>query len=134
MKIGAVAAVIALLAGGAWHSLYADALLSPGDFDQPAITEEPTDAEIRDLLVKESIARHTGPCACPYHRKWNERLFWFPTKFRRRPTVRCGDYSEYVRPGGPTVLCFGSDVPADLVEAYRERLRTTFLTEQLPQF
>ena len=126
--------MLVLLAGTAGHTLYADGLQTTPDPDIPTEVDEPTDAEIRDLLVKESINRYTGPCACPYHQKFNEKLFRFPNNFRDHPMVRCGTDSAYVRPGGPAVMCYGSDVPAELVEAYRERLKATFLTEPLPKF
>ena len=134
MKRAAMAATLAVLAGVAGTSLQADVLQSPVGPGAQSPTEEPTDAEIRDILIRDSIDRYTGPCACPYHRKWNEKLFQFPNDFRGHPTVRCGTESEYVRPGGPTVFCFGSDVPAEMVDAYREHLRSTFLTEPRPQF
>lgn len=134
MKRAAVATTLVLLAGAAAHTLYADVLQTPVDPETQTSIDEPTDAEIRDLLVQDSIERYTGNCACPYHRKWNEKLFRFPNNFRNHPTVKCGTSSEYIRPGGPTVLCFGSDVPAEMVEAYREHLRSTFLTEPQPQF
>lgn len=111
-----------------------DVLRSPSDAGPAAIDDEPSEAEIRGLLVKESITRYTGSCACPYHRKWNEKIFRFPNNSRYRPTVRCGNDSEYIRPGGPTVFCYGSDVPVEMVEAYREHLRSTFLTEPVPKF
>lgn len=96
--------------------------------------DEPTDAEIRDQLVQDSIARYTGSCACPYHDKWNEKLFRSPNNFRDHPTRKCGSDSEYVRPGGTTVFCYGSDVPAELIAARREHLQSTFLTEPQPKF
>ena len=135
-KQRAVAATLLLLAAAiAGHSLAGDVLQTPAESESEANIDEPSDAEIRDLLVQESIDRYTGPCACPYHQKWNRRLFEFPNRFRNRyPTVRCGDDSEYIRPGGPTVFCYGSDVPAEMVEAYREHLRSTFLTEPSPKF
>ena len=135
-KRGALAAALLVLAAGvAGHSLAADVLQTPTESGPQADIDEPSDAEIRDILVQESIDRYTGPCACPYHQKWNRRLFEFPNRFRNRyPTVKCGDDSEYIRPGGPTVFCYGSDVPAEMVEAHREHLRSTFLTEPAPKF
>ena len=131
---GAAAALLILLAGAAGHALYAEVLQAPAEPGPQSDTEKPTDADIRDLLVKDSITRYTGSCACPYHRKWNEKLFIFPNNFRNHPTIRCGINSEYIRPGGPTVFCYGSDVPLEMVEAYREHLRSTFLTEPPPKF
>ncbi|NNE83994.1 MAG: hypothetical protein HKN28_08500 [Alphaproteobacteria bacterium] len=130
----AIAATLVIMAGAAGHTLSADALFNPENPESPAAIDEPTEAEIRDILVQDSIRRYTGPCACPYHRKFNEKLFRFPNNFRDHPLVRCGTDSEYIRPGGPTVFCFGSDVPSELVAAYREHLRSTFLTEPLPKF
>ena len=129
----ALATMLVLVASAAVHGLNADVLRTPVEpgFE---IIDEPSDAEIRDLLVQDSINRYTGACACPYHRKWNEKLFRFPNNFRDHPTVKCGTDSEYVRPGGPTVMCYGSDVTTEMVEAYREHLRSTFLTEPLPKF
>jgi hypothetical protein len=135
LKGGAVAVTLLLVAAGvAGHSLAEDVLRAQADSEAETNSDEPSDAEIRDLLVQESIDRYTGTCACPYHRKFNERLFQFRTKFRRYPKVTCGDDSEYIRPAGPTVFCFGSDVPAEMVESYREHLRSTFLTEPTPKF
>jgi hypothetical protein len=133
-KRTAIAAALMLLAGAAGHALNADALFTPDYPDSPAAIDEPSEAEIRDILVRESIARYSGSCACPYHRKFNEKLFRFPNNFRDHPLVKCGADSEYIRPGGPTVFCYGTDVPAELVAAYREHLRSTFLTEPLPKF
>jgi len=134
LKWAAVAAVCGLSAGMVLPVSAGDVLDAPSDFDRRARVDEPSEAEIRDLLVQQSIERYTGACACPYHRKWNETLFLFPNEFRQHPTVRCGDDSEYIRPGGPTVFCYPADVPADLVEEYREHLRATFLSEPMPRF
>ena len=125
--------MLVLVASAAVHGLNADVLRTPVE-PGSEIIDEPSDAEIRDLLVQDSIKRYTGACACPYHRKWNDKLFRFPNKFRDHPTVKCGTDSEYIRPGGPTVMCYGSDVTTEMVEAYREHLRSTFLTEPLPKF
>lgn len=136
-RIGARIGLVVIgvvLAGALTPGFAADVLDTPTDPDRLPQSNEPTDAEIRDLLVQQSIERYTGVCACPYHSKWNDTLFVFPNEFRQHPTVRCGNDSEYVRPGGPTVYCYPADVPAEMVEAYREHLRATFLTEPMPQF
>lgn len=129
-----IATSLLILAIAAGSTLYAQSLPPPPGSETQTAPDEPSDAEIRDIIVKESIERYTGSCACPYHRKWNEKLFRFPNQFRDHPTVRCGDDSEYVRPGGPTVFCYPYDVPPEMVEAYREHLRSTFLTEPQPKF
>ncbi len=55
-----------------------------------------TDAEIRQLLIRESIASYSGNCACPYHSD--------------RAGRACGRRSAYVRAGGATVLCYAADI------------------------
>ena len=127
-------AITTALSGAVASTLYANAQRT-GPNTQALIEQgEPGDADIRRILVKESIDRYTGSCACPYSRKFNEKLFRFPNQFRDHPMVRCGEDSEYIRPGGPTVFCYPSDVPIEMVEAYREHLRSTFLTEPQPKF
>ena len=133
-KRRAIAVTLVILAGVAGPSLLADPVRSPPEPNSRTGPNEPSEAAVRDILVQQSIDRYSGACACPYHQKFNEKLFRFPNSFRDHPTVRCGGDSEYIRPGGPTVFCYGSDVPLAMVEAYREHLRSTFLTEPQPQF
>ena len=66
-----------------------------------------TDAEIRQILVNQSIARYSGSCACPFNTDRGGR--------------RCGRRSAYSRPGGASPLCYSSDVSDAAVEAYRAR-------------
>ena len=140
MKRMYAAAMLLVLAGGGAYLAYPgslaaeDILRAPHPIAPEEQTDEPSDAEIREVLVQDSIDRYTGSCACPYHRKFNEKLFRFPNNFRDRPTVKCGESSEYLRPGGPTVFCYPSDVPAEMVAEYREHLRSTFLSEPTPDF
>ena len=66
-----------------------------------------TDAEIRQLLVNQSVARYSGSCACPYNTDRGGRS--------------CGRRSAYSRPGGASPLCYPRDVSDAAVEAYRAR-------------
>ena len=66
-----------------------------------------TDAEIRQVLVNQSIARYSGSCPCPYNTDRGGR--------------RCGGRSAYSRPGGASPLCYPRDVSDAAVEAYRAR-------------
>ena len=66
-----------------------------------------TDAEIRQLLINQSIARYSGSCPCPYNTDRGGR--------------RCGGRSAYSRPGGASPLCYPTDVSDAAVEAYRAR-------------
>ena len=65
------------------------------------------DAEIRKILVNQSIARYSGSCPCPFNTDRGGR--------------RCGRRSAYSRPGGASPLCYPSDVSDAAVEAYRAR-------------
>lgn len=66
-----------------------------------------SDAQIRRILIQESIDSYYGSCPCPYHAD--------------RAGRSCGRRSAYTRPGGAAPLCYASDVSAGMVRAYRER-------------
>lgn len=66
-----------------------------------------TDAQIRQELIRQSIASYSGSCPCPYS--------------VARNGSRCGGRSAYSRPGGASPLCYASDVTQAQVEAYRRR-------------
>ena len=64
-----------------------------------------TVTEIKDILIRQSIAAYSGKCPCPYNRD--------------RAGRSCGKRSAYSRPGGASPLCFKSDVRDAAVTAYR---------------
>src|SRR4051812_20433144 len=64
-----------------------------------------SDAQIKKLLIDESIAAYDGNCPCPYN--------------RARNGSRCGKRSAYNREGGAAPLCYPDDVTADMVQRYR---------------
>ena len=64
-----------------------------------------TDAQIRKILIEESIAAYPGNCPCPYNTASNGS--------------RCGGRSAWSRPGGAAPLCYSRDVSDELVQAYR---------------
>ena len=68
-----------------------------------------SDAEIRQRIVRQSIAAYPGPCACPYNTD--------------RAGRSCGRRSAYSRPGGYAPLCYPSDVSQDEVQAWRRAQR-----------
>lgn len=68
-------------------------------------TSEPSDDEIRNLMIRTSIARYPGPCACPFN--------------RASDGSRCGRRSAYSKPGGYSPLCYGADVSERMIEDYR---------------
>lgn len=71
----------------------------------PAFSFAATDAEVRDLIIKESIQSYPGNCPCPYSTMKNGRS--------------CGGRSAYSRSGGRSPLCFPQDVTDPMVKAYR---------------
>lgn len=64
-----------------------------------------SDAQVRQAIIRQSIASYSGSCPCPYS--------------TARNGSRCGGRSAYSRPGGAAPLCFASDVSAAQVSAYR---------------
>jgi len=66
-----------------------------------------TDSQVRQEIIRESIARRPGNCPCPYNRASNGS--------------RCGGRSSYGRGGGYAPICFDSDVSDEMVAEYRRR-------------
>lgn len=83
------------------------AVLIAGFASPAAAPQQMTDAQIRQALVRQSIANYSGSCPCPYSTD--------------RAGRRCGGRSAYSRPGGAAPLCYPSDVSAAQVAAYRRR-------------
>ena len=71
------------------------------------ISADLSDAEIRQILIEESINSYPGNCPCPYNRASNGS--------------RCGKRSAYSKPGGYSPLCYETDVTDAMVERYRNR-------------
>lgn len=78
------------------------ALSMPGHAREPA----PSDDEIRQAIIRESIAAYSGSCPCPYN--------------AARNGSRCGKRSAYSRPGGAAPLCYPQDIPDGMVARYRQ--------------
>ena len=64
-----------------------------------------TDAQVKQAIIRQSIANYSGSCPCPYS--------------IARNGSRCGGRSAYSRPGGASPICYASDVTAAQVAAYR---------------
>src|SRR5262245_55649571 len=69
----------------------------------PASTPK-TDAQIRQELIKASIANYSGSCPCPFNVD--------------RAGGSCGARSAYSRPGGASPLCYDTDVSQKMVDDY----------------
>lgn len=69
-----------------------------------AIARE-SDAQVRERLIKQSIATYPGNCPCPYNTD--------------RAGRRCGKRSAWSKPGGYAPLCYPDDVSKDKIERNR---------------
>jgi hypothetical protein len=67
--------------------------------------QQKTDDEIKQELIRESIAAYPGTCPCPYNVD--------------RAGHRCGRRSAYSRPGGYAPLCYSADITKEMLEKYR---------------
>ena len=91
MKNAVVALVLSMLAS-----------LAFAKGPQPLTTEQ-----IRQEIIRESIASYPGNCPCPYN--------------TARNGSSCGRRSAYSRPGGYAPLCYPKDVTDQMVERYRKQ-------------
>jgi hypothetical protein len=73
----------------------------------PALAQ--SDAQVRQQIIRQSIAAYPGPCACPYNVD--------------RAGRSCGRRSAYSRPGGHAPLCYPRDVSQEEVQAWRQSRR-----------
>ena len=64
-----------------------------------------TDAQIRQLIIRESLSSYPGNCPCP----WNSD----------RAGRMCGRRSAYNKPGGYAPKCFAEDISDDEVKRFR---------------
>lgn len=84
-------------------------LIAFGAAAAPSYAREPSpsDDEIRQRLIRDSISAYSGSCPCPYS--------------TARNGSRCGRRSAYDRPGGASPLCYPENVTAEMVAHYRKR-------------
>lgn len=79
----------------------AGALLGAASFG----TAQKSDAQVRQAIIRASIASYPGSCPCPYS--------------VARNGSRCGGRSAWSRPGGYSPKCYASDVSQADVAAWR---------------
>ncbi len=72
-----------------------------------ASTTTLADNEVKQKIIKRSIANYHGSCACPYQYDKAGR--------------RCGKRSAWYRKGGHAPLCYPNDVTPRMVEEFRRR-------------
>ena len=71
-------------------------------------TKPVTEAQIKEVIVRDSIANYSGSCPCPFNVD--------------RAGRKCGKRSAYDKPGGKSPICYVSDVTPKMVEAHRAKL------------
>lgn len=81
------------------------ALVGAVAIGSPAMAQ--TDTQIRQRLIRQSIAAYPGSCPCPYNAD--------------RAGRRCGARSAYSRPGGYAPLCYPADVTPEMIRRARGR-------------
>ena len=89
-------------------SVSAGALASPDvaiSLESKAKPKRISDAQVRQILIADSIAAYSGNCPCPYS--------------TARNGSRCGRRSAYSRAGGAETLCYSNDVSDAMVRDYR---------------
>jgi hypothetical protein len=64
------------------------------------------DDQIRQLIIKDSIASYPGGCPCPYSLALDGS--------------RCGGQSPWGNASGYSPLCYANDIDEDMVQAYRQ--------------
>jgi hypothetical protein len=68
-----------------------------------------TDADIKQEIIKQSIASYRGSCPCPYSVD--------------RAGHMCGRRSAYGKPGGASPICYEKDVTQKMVDDYRNQAK-----------
>jgi len=66
-----------------------------------------SDAQIRQAIIRQSLASYPGTCPCPYNTD--------------RAGRACGRRSAYSRPGGYAPICYDSDVTPQMIARWRAR-------------
>lgn len=64
-----------------------------------------TDAQVKQQVIKQSIANYSGACPCPYNVTRNGSM--------------CGGRSAYSRAGGASPVCYAKDVTPAMVAEWR---------------
>lgn len=66
-----------------------------------------SDHMLKEQIIKESIARYSGNCPCPYNLAKNGS--------------RCGKRSAYSKPGGYSLKCYVEDISQQDIQAWKQR-------------
>ena len=72
-----------------------------------AIATSPTDEEVKQQIIQESIASYPGNCPCPYNRASNGS--------------KCGKRSAWSRAGGYAPICYPEEVTPSMIQDWRRQ-------------
>ena len=92
-----------------WMTRFVVIALACGIVAAQAKKADKMDAQIKQEMIRVSIASYRGSCPCPYNVD--------------RAGRRCGARSAYTKPGGTSPLCFEKDVTQKMVDEYRKQIR-----------
>lgn len=90
--------------------------IAAGSIAHAAETKSPgqlSNDQIKQEIIRRSIASYPGPCPCPYNIMRNGR--------------RCGGKSAYSRPGGRSLVCLSVRVCRDVHLDQRREFYRNFL-------
>jgi hypothetical protein len=73
----------------------------------PRAQAAPSDDEVRQFIIQESIASYPGNCPCPYNRAANGS--------------KCGKRSAWSRAGGYSPICYPEKVTQQLIDEWRQQ-------------
>jgi len=65
-----------------------------------------TDAQVKQQIIKESMASYPGRCPCPYNLAKNGS--------------QCGGRSAWSRAGGYSPICYPDEVTTDMIKNWRK--------------
>lgn len=73
----------------------------------PAHPAAGADEDIKQKIIRDSIASYPGRCPCPYNTD--------------RAGRECGKRSAWSKPGGRAPLCYPDDISDEMVKRYKGR-------------
>lgn len=68
---------------------------------------DPSDDEVKQLIIQGSIDSYPGNCPCPYNRASNGS--------------KCGKRSAWSRAGGYSPICYPEEVTQQMIESWRQQ-------------
>lgn len=67
----------------------------------------PSDDQVKEAIISESISDYPGNCPCPYNHASNGS--------------KCGKRSAWSKPGGYAPICYKNEVSKEMVDEWRSQ-------------